>query len=98
VPADPKLHGNHATRERFDGMMQRLVTSDPLEKDMALLESGLLTDWRLRTILQFRVQRKQALWLSAIKLGTALNITFEGGGMAADADGNSSSQGEGRAP
>jgi len=85
LPADPPL--DDTTRKHHDALVQRLAVSDPLEKDQALLESGLLKDWRLRTILQFRVQRKQALRLNAAKLAAALNL----GAGSSGSDGSSSS-------
>lgn len=55
-------YGEHCTTEEYERLSARLEdmpTSE--EQDQHVLDSGMVTDWRLQTILQYRIARKRAL-------------------------------------
>ncbi|EFN50775.1 hypothetical protein CHLNCDRAFT_142491 [Chlorella variabilis] len=77
--ADYELGGKLATRAELDRLSARLAAAGTSEaEDQALLQSGTVTDWRHKAILEFRVMRKRALRQTIAKLTAALGL--DGGG------------------
>lgn len=63
---------------RLRGLLSSAGTTE--EEDRAALDSGDVTDWRIRSILTYRVMRKRALRLAIAKLEASLGAGAAGGG------------------
>lgn len=84
--SDHDVGGKHATQREFNRLKARLAVaahSASEADDVALLEGGTITDWRQRSLLQFRVLRKRALQQTLDRIEAALASGGAGGSAAA---------------
>ena len=78
------LRGDHPLQEeagRLEAILGAFPTTEDEDRDA--LANGDVTDWRARTVIGFRIQRKEALRLTIERIGAALS-TGEAAAVSTD--------------
>lgn len=87
TPPDDSMYdepgGEYVTQEEYERLAERLDAAPTSEgEDQMVLDSGMVTDWRLQTLLQFRIARKRALRLAMDRIAEHLGWHHEHAGEA----------------